>query len=130
MSGLALWLFLDRTGFIANVIGWHLLSFGFGLIVFAGANTGSLIGRWQVPGVAWIAAISYSLYLSHKIAFHLVHVTLAPSMQGYGVLQFATYGVAALALGAALHYIVELPFPRWRDLRALGSSVPSARVAV
>jgi len=118
---LAFWLFRERTGLLANTFGWPLLSFGFGLLVFAGADRHSLIGRWRVPGAGWIAAISYSLYLSHKIAFHVVQATLAPSMQSSGVRAFVTYALAALLLGAALHYLVERPFLRWRDQR-LGAS--------
>jgi len=123
VSCLAFWLFDDRTGLLANTIGWPLLSFGFGLLVFAGADKRSLIGRWRIPGVGWIAAISYSLYLSHKIAFHLVQEALAPSLQGHGdALQFATYALATVLLGAALHYLVERPFLRWRDRRAVASN--------
>ena len=118
---LAFWLFRDRTGLLANTLGWPLLSFGFGLLVFAGADRRSLIGRWRAPGVSWIATISYSLYLSHKIAFHVVHAVVAPSMQDYDVLLFLTYSLAALLLGAALHYLVERPFLRWRDQRANAS---------
>jgi peptidoglycan/LPS O-acetylase OafA/YrhL len=118
VCGLAFWLFRERTGLLANTLGWPLLSFGFGLLVFAGADRRSLIGRWRVPGMGWIAAISYSLYLSHKIAFHAVQVTLAPSMQGSGALLFVSYALATFMLGAALHYLVERPFLRWRDRRA------------
>lgn len=115
---LAFGLFRDRTGLLANTFGWPLLSFGFGLLVFAGADRHSLIGRWRVPGVGWIAAISYSLYLSHKIAFHVVHAAIAPSMQGSAGILFLTYALATFLLGAVLHCLVERPFLRWRDQRA------------
>ncbi|HKX43565.1 MAG TPA: acyltransferase [Burkholderiaceae bacterium] len=121
LCGVAFWLFRERTGLAANTLGWPLLSFGFGLLVFAAADNRSLVGRWAVPGAGWIAAISYSLYLSHKIAFHLVHVTLAPSLRDAGVLLFIAYALAALLLGAALHYLVERPFLHWRDRRAAAS---------
>jgi len=124
---LAFWLFRERTGLLANTFGWPVLSFGFGLLVFAGADRRSLIGRWRVPGAGWIAAISYSLYLSHKIAFHVVHVELAPSIQGSRVLLFLTYATATLLLGAALHYLVERPFLRWRDRRVGAQSSTGAR---
>jgi peptidoglycan/LPS O-acetylase OafA/YrhL len=125
---LAFWLFRDRTGLLANTLGWPLLSFGFGLLVLAGADGHSLIGRWRVPGAGWIAAISYSLYLSHKIAFHIVQGTMAPSLQHSNVLLFLAYALATLLLGAALHYAVERPFLRWRDRRAgaaSGAAVPA-----
>lgn len=114
----ALWLFRDRTGLLANAIGWPLLSGGFGLLVFAAADPRSLIGRWRLPGAGWIAAISYSLYLSHKLAYHAVQVTLAPALEGQGLLRFATYGAAALLLGTTLHALVERPCLRWRDRQA------------
>lgn len=125
----AFWLFRDRTGLLANAIGWPVLSFGFGLLVFAGADRRSVIGRWRVPGVGWLAAISYSLYLSHKIAMHLVQVALVRSMQVSNVGRFAVYALAVLALGAALHYLVERPFLRWRDRRAAGSTIALEPIA-
>jgi peptidoglycan/LPS O-acetylase OafA/YrhL len=76
--------------------------------------------------MAWLAAISYSLYLSHKIALHLVHVWLAPSLQGSRVPLFATYTLAVLLLGALLHYTVERPFLRWRDRRQGTTADPAA----
>jgi peptidoglycan/LPS O-acetylase OafA/YrhL len=119
---LAFWLFRDRTGLLANTVGWPLLSSGVGLLVVAGTSRNSLIGRWPVPGASWIAAISYSLYLSHKIAFHLVQESLVPWLPPSGPLLFTTYALAALAGGAALHYLVERPFLRWRDRRMAAES--------
>lgn len=117
MSCLAFWLFRDRTGLLANALGWPLMSFGFGLLVFAGADRQSFIGRWRVPGAGGIAAISYSLYLSHKLAFHFVQVKFGAALQGHALLAFATYALAVLLLGATMYYLVELPFLRLRDRR-------------
>lgn len=115
VSCFALWLFRDRTGLLANALGWPLLSFGFGLLVFAGADRQSLLGRWRLPGAGWLAGISYSLYLSHKIAFHVVATTFGAQLQGHGMIAFMTYAVAVLMLGAALHYLVERPCLRLRE---------------
>jgi peptidoglycan/LPS O-acetylase OafA/YrhL len=123
VSGIGFWLFRDRTGLLGNAIGWPVLSFGFGLLVFAGADRRSLIGRWRVPGAAWLAAVSYSLYLSHKIAFHLVQVSLGVDLQGHAALAFAIYAAAVLLLGAALHYLVERPCLRLRERRSRASAV-------
>lgn len=118
--GLALLLFSNRTGLLANAIGWPVLSLSFGLLVLAATDPKGLLGRWTLPGTAWLAAISYSLYLSHKIAMHLVHEMLVPVLPVWlpGLALFAVYAMAVLALGAALHYSVERPFLRWRDHRA------------
>lgn len=115
LSAFALWLFRDRVGFVANTLGWPVLSFGFGLLVVAGSTAQGWTGRLRVPGAGWIAAISYSLYLSHKIAYHLVDVWLMPTLPPIGPLRFVVYALAALSFGALLHYLVERPFLRWRD---------------
>lgn len=126
VSCFALWLFRDRTGLLANALGWPLLSFGFGLLVFAGADRQSLLGRWRLPGAGWLAGISYSLYLSHKIAFHVVATIFGAQLQGHGMIAFMTYAVAVLMLGAALHYLVERPCLRLRERRAIRqTSVPT-----
>jgi peptidoglycan/LPS O-acetylase OafA/YrhL len=79
-----------------------------------------VIGRCRIPGIGWIAAVSYSLYLSHKLAMHAVQAWLAnlPSMPG-GVV-FMLYATATLLVGATLHYAAERPFLRWRDRSILG----------
>jgi len=125
---LAMWLFRERAGLAGNAIGWPVLSLGLALLVFAGAQRQGWIGHRPVPGVAWLAAISYSLYLSHKIAFHLVDAGLGGLLEGRGVVAFGVYALAAVAGGAVLHYAVERPFLRLRDKRrhAPGGAVPEA----
>lgn len=124
LLGLAMLIFGNRTGLLANSIGWPLLSLAFGLLVLAATAPQGLLGRWTLPGTAWIAGISYSLYLSHKIAMHLVHEMLVPVLPAWvpGLALFAVYALAVVALGAALHYSVERPFLRWRDHRAQSRS--------
>ena len=75
--------------------------------------------RWRLPGASWIATVSYSLYLSHKVAFHLVHEYIAPPTKEFGVFLFIAYALAALVLGCALHYLVERPCLRLSDRRAM-----------
>ncbi|MCD0278427.1 acyltransferase [Xanthomonas melonis] len=111
---LAMWLFRERTGLLGNAVGWPVLSFGLALLVLAGNATGTVFGRLQVPGAAWVAAISYSLYLTHKAVFHLIQQWFGPALEGRGLLAFAAYGGAALLGGAVLHDAVERPFLRLR----------------
>lgn len=115
LVAVALWLFRDRVGLPANSVGWPLLSAGLAMVVLAAASPRSWLGRWQLPGATWIAAISYSLYLSHKLAMHAVHQALPDNVQGGW--RFAVHAVAILATGALLYYAVERPGLRWRDRR-------------
>ena len=60
---------------------------------------------------------SPSLYLSHKIAYHLVQVGLGGRLHGATI--FVVYAAAALALGSVLHLAVERPFLRLRERRVV-----------
>lgn len=114
-STLALWLFRDRTGLLANTLGWPVLSLALALLVVAGSATQGWLGRLRFSGVTWIATISYSLYLSHKIVFHLVHEYVAPTLSWHGIGLFVVYALATAVVVASLRYFVERPFLRWRD---------------
>lgn len=115
LAGVVLSFFLhaQRGGLLANSIGWPVLSAAFGLLVFAAAERDSWIGRWRVPGAGWIAAISYSLYLSHKLVMHGVDAAI--NVRLHGIAAFSLYVVAIIATGALLHYAVERPGLRLRD---------------
>ena len=114
---LAFWLFRERSGLLGNTIGWPVLSAAIACLVVAGASARSWIGRWAVPGAGWIAAISYSLYLSHKLVFRAVDNGLGDWLDGRGTVAFAAYVVATLAGGALLHYAVERPMLTLRERR-------------
>ncbi len=107
-------LFEDRDGLLGNSIGWPVLSLGLAMLVFAGAQTGSWIGRRSFPGAAWLAAVSYSLYLVHKPVFVLVQTHLGPALDGLGVVAVLGYGLASLLAAAVLYYLVERPGLRLR----------------
>ncbi|WCE05324.1 acyltransferase [Pseudoxanthomonas sp. JBR18] len=123
VMALAFWLTRARVDLMSNALGWPVLSAGLALLVFAGAARGSLIGRWQVPGVGWLAGISYSLYLVHKAVFKQVQLHLGDAIAGLGVAQVLVYGGAALLVAAVLYYAVERPGLRLRG-RVLGTRRP------
>ncbi len=135
MVALAMWLFRDRTGLLPSIVGYPLLSAGLALLVAAVAGTRSWLARWRIPGVEWLALVSYSLYLIHKAVFHLVEGALPGWLQKQGLLTFAIYAVASLLAGALLYYGAERPFLRLREqlrsrqaVRVMGRGValPSA----
>jgi peptidoglycan/LPS O-acetylase OafA/YrhL len=110
LVGAAIWLFRDKTAFAASVFGFPLLALGLALLVATAAGNASWLGRWRIPGAGWIAGISYSLYLSHKLALHAVHDALPRWPAVHGPAAFAAYALAIIAIGGLLHYAVERPF--------------------
>src|SRR5271170_3866362 len=52
------------------LLGFPLLSFGFGLLVAAAASSSGVL-RVRVPGAKTVATLAFSLYLTHKEVAHL-----------------------------------------------------------
>jgi peptidoglycan/LPS O-acetylase OafA/YrhL len=112
----ATFLFPRQEGdFWATVFGYPLLSASMGLIVAAGSEPSSLIGRRAIPGAGALAAGAYSLYLSHKMLFGEIgriapHAD--PLLRAFALpIAFAS----AFVLAAALYWGVERPFLKLRD---------------
>jgi peptidoglycan/LPS O-acetylase OafA/YrhL len=102
-------------GFWAAVLGYPLIALSLGLVVVAGSVPNSLIGKRALPGAAAIAAVSYSLYLSHKLVFHAVSAGLIPLPDAWKPLAPVIAVVLAAPVGAALYLAVERPFLKLRD---------------
>ena len=111
----AICLFRDQSAFLPSVIGYPILSLGMGCLVAAGASPSSLISRRALPGAGAVAAMAYSLYLTHKGVYHLVGLVAGPSLMGHYILAVMVYGGAALLGGALLYASVERPALLLRD---------------
>jgi peptidoglycan/LPS O-acetylase OafA/YrhL len=108
-------LFRDRFSLWPTVLGYPILSFTLAMFVAVAAMWEPPSRRWSVPGAEFIAKISFSLYLSHKLAFHLAKVNFASIDAAGGLYALALYSVAALVAGSALYFCVEFPFLWLRD---------------
>ena len=103
------------AGFWPTVLGFPLLSFCIALVVIAGAESRSLIGRYRVPGAGALATGAYRLYLSHKAIFHWVQLAAPHLPAPLQSVAFALALLAALGVGAALYWLVERPFLKLRN---------------
>lgn len=111
-------LFQDTRAAAPTIIGYPLVSIAMGCFVVAAAS----LKRGMVPGAAFIATISYSLYLSHKMAFFLLRTWAGDLLGRHGVLALAAYASAALLFGALLYFGVERPFLKLRERLTAASS--------
>ncbi|NII12235.1 acyltransferase [Oleiagrimonas sp. C23AA] len=104
-----------RIDVVPNVFGYPLLALGMAALVAAAAAGRGVLAQLRVPGAQWLALVSYSLYLSHKMVYGQLHGRLAPWVQGHGVFTVLMEAAAVLLVGAALHYSIERPFLRLRE---------------
>jgi len=125
MLTLSIVVFEDKVGLLATVVGYPMLAVAMGLLVAASASTSSLAARVRLPGIQWVAMISYSLYLTHKAVFKWVQSWLPSWSHDERLLTFVIYAMAALVAGAVLHYLVERPFLALRD-RMTRAKLPTA----
>jgi peptidoglycan/LPS O-acetylase OafA/YrhL len=107
------------------VFGFPLLAGSMALLVVAGSDNRSLIGRYPVPGAGALAAGAYSLYLSHKMVFHAVQSYAPWWPQPFQAIALGVAILAALGVGALLYWLVERPFLKLRDRLHGRSSVAS-----
>jgi peptidoglycan/LPS O-acetylase OafA/YrhL len=121
LLGVSVWLFANRfnslTGVAAwgTVIGFPVLSLGFGLLVASSVSKNGWLSTVPVPGAGLMATLAFSLYLTHKAIAHLDRQFL-PNLTGERDLKaMLTYGVTCMAAAALLHLCVERPFMLLRD---------------
>lgn len=81
----------------------------------AGSAPRSLIGRRAIPGAPALATGAYSLYLTHKMIFHLVQESARHWPEGLQPLQIPVGLIAAVAAGGLLYWSIERPFLQLRE---------------
>ena len=116
------------AGFWASAAGFPLLAASMAALVAAGRDPRSMIGRAALPGAGALAAASYGLYLSHKMAYRaVIRLMQDAALQAHGSTLALAIG-AALVVGAALYLLIERPFLRLRD--RFRSPAPPASLGV
>ncbi len=103
------------AGFWGASLGYPMLAVSLVLLVAAASEPGSLFGARAVPGAGAIAAVSYSLYLSHKMVFHAVAAGLLALPFSLRPLAPLIAVVLAMPVGLGLYLAVERPFLKLRD---------------
>ena len=116
------------AGFWPTVLAFPLLEVSMALMVMAGSDSRSLIGRRALPGAGPLTTGAHSLYLSHKAVFAAIANVQPHALERVRSAGLGVAVLAALVVGAALYRLVERPFLRLRD-RLEGPSRSSLAVA-
>ena len=104
-----------QLGATGSMIFYPLFSLGVALLLAGLLETEGHIQPARWSGIGWVAAISYSLYLSHKIVLHLDDLLLpADWMTGWS--KVIIYYASSIAVASVLYLVVERTFMRLRDV--------------
>lgn len=106
---------LQTPGYAGAVLVFPLLGASFAALLVACASGHTWIGRLRIPGVAPLAAMAFSLYLTNKMSYHLVRTYLGASLPDSNLGLLGAHLAAALGLGTLLYLAVERPGLRLRD---------------
>lgn len=101
--------------FIPAVLGYPLLALALGLVVVGASAPQSVAARLAGPPARALAAGAYSLYLSHKLIYHLADLGHQAHPGAPLGLWLGLALAGAAVLGAALYWGVERPFLKLRD---------------
>lgn len=97
-------------------VAFTFLNVSFALLAASALSPNGWISRRRIPGVEFIAALSYSLYLTHTLAldaaFHIGGLLQWPSQSPAAVVLAA---VLILLSALALYHAIEAPALRYRD---------------
>ena len=114
---LATGLCLDRTSLRSTVLVFPLLSLGYAGLLWAMAGPAVSRVCARLPGVRTLSALTFCLYLTHKMVIHAV-VGDFMAERGHAPFALLTLGVCVPAMLVAawvLHRAVERPMVQWRE---------------
>jgi peptidoglycan/LPS O-acetylase OafA/YrhL len=119
-----------QYSFRGAIFGYPLISLAYGVLVLAALSPSCFLYRYPSRLTALIAALSYSIYLTHKQILHLSHKLLDRWFDPHGWPSYLI-GIAICLLGGwLLRIAVEQPFLRVRDkwLRRSRPTPPPATI--
>ncbi|MFT4077249.1 MAG: acyltransferase [Asticcacaulis sp.] len=99
---------------MGSVIFYPLFSLGVALLLSTLLDVESHIRFMHWSGLGFIAAISYSFYLSQKIVYHIDKLVL-PGEWTTGWAAVVVFYITAIAFAAAMHFAIEQPFMKLRN---------------
>lgn len=110
-------LYDEEQTFAASIFGFPLVDFVCALLVLAALSPVTFLYRVSSKRTTKLAALSYAVYLSHKIIIHVSQKEFAKlHIAEDGNLMFLLCILTSLAAAFLLNEIVEKPFLKWRSL--------------
>jgi peptidoglycan/LPS O-acetylase OafA/YrhL len=113
---IAAWfLCVDPYTFNASIFGFPLIALAYGFMVMAGSYGGNLLNKYASRVTSVIAALSYSIYLTHKAAIHFTQgLSEKLGIGSDSTSMFFLCIVVSIAMATILRLSIELPFLKIR----------------
>ncbi len=97
------------------ILGFSLAPLGYALLVLAALSPSCVLYRVQSRITFFIASVSYSVYLIHKLVFHWVKLWFKDAQfNNYEVVIFTISIALSVLLGFVLYLLIEKPFMKLR----------------
>jgi len=103
----------DQTTHEATVFGFPLVAIGYGCLVIGAVSPACFLYKWNSRTTAFIATLSYAIYLTHKGVIHMTHVLLG-DLQVDSNIMLIICMLTCIGGALLLHYAVERPFMQLR----------------
>ncbi|WP_343696136.1 acyltransferase [Flavobacterium sp.] len=104
------WICLDQMSKPASIIGFTIVASGFGLIVMSAISKSSILNKKQSLFSERLAALSYSIYLSHKGIIHLTHFFIAnQNIDSESSFVLIISLANCILIGYVFQYLIEKP---------------------
>ncbi|MEZ2348694.1 acyltransferase family protein [Terriglobus sp. RCC_193] len=97
------------------IVGFPLLAFGLGMITVSAMSVNGWLACVRVPGAETVAALAFSLYLTHKPVAHYVMERFPEIAKPHGPASWLLYTVSCFGVAIVLHVAVERSFMKLRD---------------
>ena len=107
---------IDFISFNTSIWGFPLTAIAYGVLVTAAISPTCILYKFNSVITSKIAALSYSLYLTHKgMIYFSQQQFIKLGIDANSNLMFVLCLISCLLAALALNYIVEKPFLRLRD---------------
>lgn len=109
-TAFSLWFCRDQYFFQASIFGFTLVAASYGILVAGAISATSFLSRKPSFLTSHVAALSYSVYLSHKGIIHIVQLLMDQHhIKASGNVALMICLLACLAVGLLYRYIIEKP---------------------
>lgn len=116
LAGVAYMVCLDFVTFNTAVFGFPIVAIAYGCMVASATSARSVLNKFSSKLTAYIATLSYTIYLVHKMTMHLAQEYFStPEIPADGNLMFVISIIVSVSGAMLLHYIVEKPFLKLKD---------------